>query len=271
MFNTLDPVEFSPYTRVHHIIGFDPSTGHSHGDLSALIVARIGMSTEGFVRICFGAGDDKYTHKLISDPSVDVPPLYQIVYQARDICRSFEMDSRLFGCDIKPLGVSDIIFNEWTKDVRIIDGGGKADINKTKKKNYGAVPYNKVTEMYLQLKQYIECGIVGGLPEEVLKWLKARKLEEVGDKTRLEAKGAFIKRTRLGSPDLLDAICMCLDTAIWVHGLELTRQKVEKTTTKMSDRLLVHADHRLEESKKKRVKLFNMKNIRRDSFRKNYK
>lgn len=265
-FNSLDAVEFSPYTKVTHIGGFDPSTGHSHSDLSALVVARVGMSTDGIVKICFGAGNPEYIHKLRASRDSDRPPLYQMVDQAQALCARFSIRSENFGSDIKPLGISDIIFNEWTKDVRIIDGGAKADCNKIKKYTLGAVPYNKITECYLQLKQYIECGIVGGIPEEVLKWLYARKIFEIGDKLRLEGKAEFAKRTRLGSPDVLDAMVFCLDTAIWSHGLSITRQKMKEVNNKIEDIHLINRQHHQAEDKKKRVTLFNMNKIRKTSY-----
>jgi len=234
MYDLTKVVEFSPYTDIIKTAGFDPSLGYTNSDESPFFVARIGVALDGFTKICFGGGKLPYLHKLKGTLNSDLPPLYQMVMKAKDIAKEHNIDPKFIGCDIKPLGIKDIIHREWTSDVRIIDGGSspQGEVKKTK----GIIRFaNKITECYYQIKQFGEAGLIGGLPEEVIKFLLARKFIEKNGRISLEAKDEFVKRTKLGSPDVLDAIAYNLDTAIWAAGLRLQKTTTEQIQKKKDD------------------------------------
>lgn len=267
LYDCLKPVEFSPYGRFIKVAGFDPSLGYSHSDDSTLVIARIGTCTDGYEKICFGCGDKESLFKLRSDSKSTLPPLYQMVIQVKDICTENYILPEHCVSDLKPLGVRDVIWREWSEKVMIIDGGSKPDKRDSKYESFSA-PFNKITQCYLDLKGYMEAGLVGGLPKEIVEYLLARKFLERNGKILLEPKEEFKDRTKMNSPDTLDAIVYALTLAIQRVQFRKQTTKVENVNKKQEDTLLFYK----EEEKKNTVKInrFKTSKIRKTSFGKKH-
>lgn len=271
----LKNVEFAPGAIITKILGVDPSLGTANSDKSIAYILRVGLSVDGYVKVCLGGGQlNRVLHEMRYDRSNTATALYQMAEGVKKIATENSILPQHIGVDAKPLGGSEILRREFSNLIRVIDGGSSPSNrviikDKTAKDLYT----NKIAECYIQFKLFVEAGLVGGIPECVLKYFYSRKIvkEETDRKTGIESKEDYLKRTKDNSPDIPDAIIYGFDVAIVMLNLVLESVRSQNVNSKMKDAMLrrkaLEAQEREDKIKKQQIP-FSVSQIRSTGFSK---
>lgn len=268
LYDMTRPAEFAPNAPIVNIIAIDPSKGKATSDLCPIIVARLGMATDGYMKLCFGGllQTNDYFKKLTTSKKHRGKEIYEIVRQAKDFSGQFPVKIKDISFDSAGAGVDNIFYNEWSDDLRGINGGGRV----SKTKHYGKSTANslfryKVDEIYWNVQRFANSGQLCGVPQEALDVLLSRKIFYESSKYKVEPKTDWMQRTRSKSPDICDIVGYALDTAVYNYDFSLQKTKIEDINNRLSTAKLENIKQASENIKPKPVAL---KELRSMSFRK---
>ena len=142
---------------------------------------------------------------------------YIIARKCIDECKRYGITPECFGLDRTGTGrgVAAIISAEWSSSIHQVEFGSMA----TERPSSTAdgrpsreVYYNRVTEMWWSLREFLEAGQLRGIPSQARVELCTRSYELTGRRYKLEPKSEFKARTGY-SPDDSDALAGLVDVA----------------------------------------------------------
>ena len=185
------------------IAGLDPSFS-TGGDRCVLYFARVGNDVSGLFVI-------EFTDMIVIKPKVSLHETIteQITTQVYDECHSRGVTADLLGVDCSGTQVSlaDALQKRFGASPYRVQFGGKAsDRNISILEN---VPgnkryYNRVTELWYTLFQYVSFGQVKGMSSDLATELCSRRLGDKVFPVQIESKTVMKTRTN-SSPDIADA------------------------------------------------------------------
>ena len=216
--------QWSPDVPIIKVGGLDPAFSYG-GDSCVLRFADLGKSVNGKWLLDFG--DDKgYLHYLKLDARSADPIDYQIVAQAKRLCREAGVAPENLAVDINGtgMGLGSIITKEWSDKIMQVDGiGGCSDLKVSDHKdangNYATakdVYDRKATELIFMMQKFILAGQIRGLDLKTCEQLCTRMYEWIGKKLSIEKKMDYKQRmgkvdSRYKSPDEQDAGCLIIE------------------------------------------------------------
>ena len=161
------------------------------------------------------------------EDGVQLAPSHQIVQQWRD--RSIEklISPSATGFDNSGAGLAfgHIVDMEWSPTVKKINFGGAPSGRKYSLEGDTKLEFsNRVSELWIQPKQYFRHSQIRGLSPEIVQELVVRRYRDKGDGAKLCVERKTDYKSRTGSsPDLADAFCVLVDVCIqngWLDSVE---------------------------------------------------
>lgn len=171
------------------------------------------------------------------DPDSKLSPSHELINEWQLMCKKRGCDPRAAGFDHSGAGIpfGHIVDMEWSPQVRKIDFGGKPS---GRLYNLGAdttLEYkNRVSELWVQPKQYFRQDQIRGLNPEIVEELLGRLYNEKKDGSKLWIERKIEYKARAGkSCDIADAFAIMVDVCIqngWLDSQE------EKTILKRANK-----------------------------------
>jgi hypothetical protein len=202
-------------TVFQEVAGLDPAFT-SDGDGCILQRARIGMTREGLLTICFHEPDI-----LTISASSGRPAAYQVSDQTRALAAQYNLP--IDNIDVDDSGtqsVADIIEVESGKRPMRRNFGAKPTDAPTKPGDPRCRYANLVTEIWHRVAGLVRENQVRGFPKKAASQFCSRRYRKDRIPLALESKAEYKKRwSGQRSPDEGDALALCVMAAVRVAGL----------------------------------------------------
>jgi len=190
--------------------GLDPAFSRN-GDRSCAVIAKLGkVDGRDHLHFChYATLAEDVNNKAVAHS-------HQIARQWIELCKDWQVRPSNAAMDNTGSGTpfGHIVDMEWSPAVNKINFQGKASERTVVFRNEDVGFYNKNSELWIQLKEYIRSGQVTGLSKEVVSELVEREYHPKEGRTlRVESKEEAKKRLKKSS-DLCDALLLAADRAI---------------------------------------------------------
>lgn len=198
----------------------------SDGDGCAFLHALLGEDKEN--KMVFNYEGVEYFRENRED---DTPRSYQIVELARKRCADLKIEDNHFGFDGSAGSgqtFGDVMDMQWTSRAFKLSFGGSASTREVmyegRKLQANDIYWNKVTELWYGLKEFLFSAQIAGLRTELQLWKElTTRLYEVKGKNMVKAEPKKEMRGRVGySPNEADAL---------VGAIELARTRMKFSPT----------------------------------------
>ena len=176
------------------------------------------------------------THKIIIEERVDYPAFFQIADRVIEKLLQKNIQPECFALDSTGggAGLADIIGQRWKNGFHRVTFGGYATEDKVSvedEKTGKELYYNRVTQLWFNVRQMIVGGKLRGLDEDTARELSTRLYSLKKEKICVESKKEMKARTSGNSPDRADALALLVEVFVRNYGIQgtnATNQQMEE-------------------------------------------
>ena len=189
--------------------GLDPAFG---GDNCKLKLAKLGDRPDGTKFVHFFLD---YTCKI--DVLDKDPITFQIAKQVKQVCEENGCKPEHLAVDTtgNGAGCADVISREWSPNIiRVCFSTSPSDmpVSDTNKRKSSDAYKNKVTELWMSVRRFVEADKIRGLDPQTIKEFCNRNVTDEERKQVVESKKDMKERMRF-SPDSADAASLVIEVA----------------------------------------------------------